>query len=211
MITTACTEDNCLLRKKAWNPYLAGAGLGVLSWAVFAVADNPLGVTTALSQASGAACVPFVGADAVASNPYWAKTAPKWDYGTLFLVGTVLGALVSSLLGRTWRVETVPAVWRERFGPSAPKRLLFAFVGGVVAMYGARMAALRGDAADYRANVGAARRWLEEMFDLRDLSVSSLQKDLQVLEQVNIAPALPDISRSLQLLERVTPRLSGGS
>ena len=78
-------------------------------------------------------------------------------------------------------------------------------------LYGARMAALRGDAADYRANVGAARRWLEEMFDLRDLSVSSLQKDLQTLEQVNIAPALPDISRSLQLLERVTPRLSGGS
>jgi uncharacterized protein HemX len=73
------------------------------------------------------------------------------------------------------------------------------------------MAALRGDAADYRANVGAARRWLEEMFDLRDLSVSSLQKDLQTLELANIAPALPDISRSLQLLERVTPRLAGGS
>jgi uroporphyrin-3 C-methyltransferase len=78
-------------------------------------------------------------------------------------------------------------------------------------LYGARMAALRGDAADYRANVGAARRWLEEMFDLRDVSVSSLQKDLQALEQVNIAPALPDISRSLQLLERVTPRPAGGS
>jgi uroporphyrin-3 C-methyltransferase len=78
-------------------------------------------------------------------------------------------------------------------------------------LYGGRMAALRGDAADYRANVGAARRWLEEMFDMRDLSVESLHKDLQVLEQVNIAPPLPDISRSLQLLERVTPRLSSGS
>jgi uncharacterized protein HemX len=49
------------------------------------------------------------------------------------------------------------------------------------------------------------------MFDLRDLSVSSLQKDLQTLEQVNIAPALPDISRSLQLLERVTSRPAGAS
>jgi uncharacterized protein HemX len=73
------------------------------------------------------------------------------------------------------------------------------------------MAALRGDAADYRANVGAARRWLEEMFDLRDVSVSSLQADLQALEQVNIASPLPDISRSLRLLERVTPRPAGGS
>ena len=78
-------------------------------------------------------------------------------------------------------------------------------------LYGARMAVLRGDAADYRANVGAARRWLEEMFDLHDMSVSSLHKDLQALEQVNIAPALPDISRSLQLLERVTPHLAGAS
>ncbi len=76
-------------------------------------------------------------------------------------------------------------------------------------LYGARMAALRGDAADYRANVSAARRWLEEMFDLRDLSVASLHKDLQMLEQVDVAPALPDISRSLKLLERVTPRVGG--
>lgn len=78
-------------------------------------------------------------------------------------------------------------------------------------LYGARMAALRSDAADYRANVGAARRWLEEMFDLSDVSVAGLQKDLQALEQLNIAPALPDISRSLQLLERVAPRPAGGS
>lgn len=78
-------------------------------------------------------------------------------------------------------------------------------------LYGARMSALRGDAADYRANVSAARRWLEEMFDLSDLSVASLHKDLQVLEHVDVAPALPDISRSLKLLERVTPRLSGSS
>ena len=78
-------------------------------------------------------------------------------------------------------------------------------------LYGARMAALRGDAADYRANVSAARRWLEEVFDLRELSVSSLQKDLQALEQVDIAPPLPDISRSLQLLDRVAPRLTSRS
>ena len=33
-----------------WSPYLAGAGIGILSWIVFVVVNNPIGVTTALSQ-----------------------------------------------------------------------------------------------------------------------------------------------------------------
>ena len=36
-----------------WSPYLAGAGIGILSWIVFVVVNNPIGVTTALSQISG--------------------------------------------------------------------------------------------------------------------------------------------------------------
>ena len=76
-------------------------------------------------------------------------------------------------------------------------------------LYGARMAALRRDATDYRANVSAARRWLEEVFDLREPSVASLHRDLLALEPVEIAPTLPDISRSLKLLERAAPRVMG--
>jgi hypothetical protein len=129
-----------VLKRSRWNPYAVGIGLGVLSWAAFAVVNNPLGVTTALSQVSGAACVPVVGYDAVASNAYWAKNLPKWDYGTLFLIGTALGAFASALVSRSLQVEAVPAVWRERFGPSTAKRLAVAFLGGGLAMYGARMA-----------------------------------------------------------------------
>ena len=40
----------------------------------------------------------------------------------------------------TWRLELVPEVWRERFGPSVAKRFIAAFLGGVVIMYGARLA-----------------------------------------------------------------------
>ena len=126
--------------RQSWNPYLVGAGLGILSWVVFAAVDKPLGVSTSLSAAAGACAIPFVGADAVARNPYWARHAPKLDYGMLFLVGTFLGALVSSLVGRSFGPEVVPAVWRERFGPSRAKRLAAAFLGGVLVLYGARMA-----------------------------------------------------------------------
>jgi uncharacterized protein len=32
-----------------WTPYWTGAGIGILSWAAFALANDPLGITTALS------------------------------------------------------------------------------------------------------------------------------------------------------------------
>ena len=123
-----------------WGPYLAGIGIGVLSWIVFVVVNNPIGITTAISQVSGGAASLVVGADVVAANTYWAKNAFKLDYGTLFLVGTLLGGLGSALAAGTWRLETVPQVWAERFGPSPAKRYVVAFIGGVIALYGARLA-----------------------------------------------------------------------
>jgi uncharacterized membrane protein YedE/YeeE len=65
---------------------------------------------------------------------------PRWDYGTLFLVGTFAGALISALLGRSFKIETVPQVWQERFGPSKGKRFVAAFIGGILTLYGARLA-----------------------------------------------------------------------
>jgi uncharacterized protein len=121
-------------------PYFAGAGIGVLSWVVFAVVNQPIGMSTAVSQASGAVAQAMVGEAAIGANPYWAKHTPKWDYGTIFVVGTFLGALVTAVVSRTFRVETVPAVWVERFGPSPTKRMLAAFGGGLLTLYGARLA-----------------------------------------------------------------------
>ena len=122
------------------SSYLVGAGIGILSWIVFVVVNAPIGITTALSEASGAAAVPLIGAEAVAANPYWAKTVPAWDYGTLFLVGTFLGALISSLLTRTFKWELVPKTWSEQFGNRPASRLIAAFIGGILAMFGARLA-----------------------------------------------------------------------
>jgi uncharacterized membrane protein YedE/YeeE len=123
-----------------WSPYLAGFGIGVLSWIVFAVVNAPLGITTALSQVAGGAATPILGAETVAQNAYWAKNPFVLDYGTLFLVGTFFGGLASSVAAGTFRVESVPAVWRERFGNSVVKRYAAALLGGILVMYGARMA-----------------------------------------------------------------------
>jgi len=123
-----------------WTPYLMGAGIGVLSWAVFVFADDPLGVTTALSAVAGFAAMPFVGTEAVWRNSYWAQTVPSLSYGSIFLLGVVLGAFAASVAARQFRFETVPVIWRQRFGGSVMLRFLAAFVGGALEMYGARLA-----------------------------------------------------------------------
>jgi len=123
-----------------WNPYVVGAGLGILSWLAFAVVNSPLGISTPISSAASLCAAPVMGGEAVAKNAYWNKFPFKWDYHMLFLVGTFLGSLASVLASRSFRLETVPTTWAERFGNSGVGRLLAAFLGGIIIMYGARMA-----------------------------------------------------------------------
>lgn len=137
-LLSAPARGGCAVRN--WTPYAVGAGIGVLSWIVFAVVDAPIGITTALSEVSGAAAMPILGSETVATNSYWSKTVPAWDYGMLFLIGTLLGAFIASLAAGSFRLEAVPEVWRERFGASKVKRYAAAFLGGIVIMYGARLA-----------------------------------------------------------------------
>ena len=122
------------MKNPRWNPYLVGALIGLLSILTFSLANKPLGMSTGLAQASGACAMPILGADKVAANTYWAKTAiPAWDYSTLFLVGTMLGAFLSAVLGGAFQFTVDSSVWRARFGTSKPKRLIAAFVGGFLA------------------------------------------------------------------------------
>jgi len=43
-------------------------------------------------------------------------------------------------MDKSFKLESVPPAWRDRFGPSIGKRAIGAFLGGIVAMIGARMA-----------------------------------------------------------------------
>ncbi|MES2467064.1 MAG: YeeE/YedE thiosulfate transporter family protein [Verrucomicrobiota bacterium] len=124
-----------------WNPYLVGALIGVLSILTFSLVDKPIGMSTGIAQASGVCALPVLGSAGVAANTYWAKKAvPAWDYGSLFVLGTLFGAFVSAVVSGSFKLESVPSVWRERFGPSVIKRMAAAFLGGVVIIFGARLA-----------------------------------------------------------------------
>lgn len=127
-------------RRIDFSPYLVGVGFGVLSWIAFAAAKDPLGVTTAMSRVAQPIAAIFIGPEAAAKNAYWAPMPFSWDYGVLFLVGALGGALFGSLMAGTFRIELVPRFWRERFGGSFLKRFEAAFLAGAAIMYGARLA-----------------------------------------------------------------------
>ncbi len=129
------------MKTHRWNPNLVGVLIGVLSILTFSLADKPIGISTGIAQAAGACAMPVMGADGVAANTYWAKKAvPAWDYGSLFVLGTLFGALVSSVVSGSFKLESVPTMWRERFGSSVMKRMAAAFLGGGVLIFGARLA-----------------------------------------------------------------------
>jgi len=66
----------------------------------------------------------------------------------------------------------------------------------------ARLALLRNDAAQYSSALQTAVQWLGSYFDNAGTGVQQLTAELEQLAQVNISPALPDVSASLRLLRQ---------
>ena len=72
-------------------------------------------------------------------------------------------------------------------------------------LFTARSAVARHDSASYRTALASARQWLGEFFDLSHPVNRALLAEIQLLEPVNIDPALPDISASTRALQQLTP------
>jgi uncharacterized protein len=124
---------------KGWSPYLAGALTGLLI--IFSVwfTGKYIGASTTFVRASGLIEKVF-DADRVAQIEYFRKEIPKIDWQWMFVIGIFFGSLISAASSKTFRSQAVPTMWETRFGPSKSKRALVAFLGGIVAMFGARLA-----------------------------------------------------------------------
>jgi hypothetical protein len=134
------------LRIGRWSPYSAGAGLGVLSWITFAFMGKALGVSTTPVCAVGGierAVAPTHADGTAYLAKYIGTTAdpkPVVDWQFALVVMLAVGAFIAARAAGKIRAEHVPAIWRARFGPSRAVRYAAAFVGGVVLIFGARMA-----------------------------------------------------------------------
>jgi len=124
---------------KGWNPYVAGARAGLLL--VFSVwfTGKYIGASTTFVRAAGYIERIF-DPGRVASMEYFKKELPKIDWQFLFVIGIFFGSLIASTTSKSFRLQALPTMWERRFGPSKLKRGIVAFVGGAIAMFGARLA-----------------------------------------------------------------------
>jgi hypothetical protein len=82
----------------------------------------------------------LVAAEHVTANSYFAKVRPAIDWEWMLIVGLALGAFVSSRLSGDRPSKDPAPIWQRRFGKSRSTRYIVAFIGGVVLMFGARLA-----------------------------------------------------------------------
>ncbi len=118
-----------------WKWLYAGIGLAVLNAFVFLkfTTNRPIGASTTY---------PYV-ADAlsgVTNNSYFSKIQKPGNWELVFLMGAFLSGFIFSVLRKNFKFILVHHNWRKYKGEAAGKRIFWAFVGGFILIFGARMA-----------------------------------------------------------------------
>jgi uncharacterized protein len=125
---------------------VAGIALGLLltlaTWLV-----KPLGVSTQF-VVTDAAVVHSVAPEFAEDNKYLAKYGEKTDwgigYGWMLVLGMFVGGGICARVFSNKQPEvdkgSMPIMWVQNFGSSQAKRFAAAFLGGVLLLFGARLA-----------------------------------------------------------------------
>lgn len=127
------------IQEPQWSPYIAGALAGVLIVVSLWLTGNLFGASTSFVRTAGM-LERLVAPERVAALPYFRWVTPKIDWQWMFVAGVFFGSLISALTSKTFRWQALPDMWQARFGTSRLKRGAVAFTGGVIAMFGARLA-----------------------------------------------------------------------
>lgn len=125
--------------ERYWNPYLGGALLGVLLFLSFYIAGHGLGASGGVSRVA-VAVQDLIVAEHVDTTPYLASMAggekdPLGHWIVWEVLGILIGGFVSGLIRGRVKVQTFR-------GPqiSDRSRWFYAFLGGMIMGYGARLA-----------------------------------------------------------------------
>jgi uncharacterized protein len=122
-----------------WNPYIAGALSGIVLVGTVWISGKFFGASTTFVRSAGM-IEKFFSAERVAQMDYFMKEAPVIDWQWMFVIGIFFGALLAAKLSGTFAIQALPDMWRSRFGAGIFKRACAAFFGGIIAMFGARLA-----------------------------------------------------------------------
>ena len=128
-------------KKSSWSAYVAGTGIGIVTWFTFLFAHKAPGVSTTFVRLYGF-LIGIVSKHHVFATPYLSKYVeykPVFEWQFAFVIGIFFGALISAKLsGVTF--SSIPYIWGERFGYSKKVRRVSAIFGGFLVLFGARIA-----------------------------------------------------------------------
>ncbi|MFY9150453.1 MAG: YeeE/YedE family protein [Prolixibacteraceae bacterium] len=121
--------------KKNYMWLYAGILLAVLDSIVFltSVFNRPIGASTTY---------PYIGdiLSGLTQNDYFTAIQKPGNWELIFLTGAFLSGIVVSLLRKDFKIQLIYSGWSKTEGNSSVKRILWAFTGGFILLFGARMA-----------------------------------------------------------------------
>jgi len=127
---------NKIEKKKEVKWFFSGLGVALIACLIFATAitNRVLGVSTFYPYAADV----LTGTTA---NDYFSNVVEKsGNWEMKFLLGAFLSGLSISLFRKEFAIKAVYENWIRFKGPSVSKRLIWAFVGGFLLLFGARIA-----------------------------------------------------------------------
>lgn len=120
-------------KKMSW--LYAGIGLALLNGYMFLTATQNRGV-------GASTFYPYV-ADLITQTTggdYFAGITKSGNWQIYFLGGAMLSGLVLSLIRGDFKLITIHDNWKEHKGTSVLERVIWAFIGGFILIFGARLA-----------------------------------------------------------------------
>lgn len=124
----------------SWSPYVAGAGIGILSWLSFLISGKPIATSTTFARAGGM-IEELLSGDKTPKRPYYEKIKLQVNWQWMLVVGVVIGSFLSAILSGDFQVGVwVPSLWESAFGDSTFLRVSVAVLGGIILGFGARFA-----------------------------------------------------------------------
>lgn len=126
-------------KDKSWNPYITGILSGILIVISVLISGKFFGASTTFVRSTGMIEKIF-NAERVTRLDYFIKEVPEIDWQWMFVLGILIGSFISAITSGSFHWKGIPDMWKKRFGSSRVKRAIVAFIGGLIAMFGARLA-----------------------------------------------------------------------
>lgn len=126
-------------KEGSWNPYFAGALSGVVAIGSVWFVGKYFGASTSFVKTTGLIEKIF-SPERIAQMPYFIKEVPAIDWQWMFVFGIAIGAFVAAMTSGTFQIKAIPDMWEARFGKTMGTRAFVAFIGGIIAMFGVRLA-----------------------------------------------------------------------